>query len=527
MWNSLGFEIADHTWFNGDPSCQDFTSLGMLNATLDHELGIFAEKFPSLPAPQTTRTHCIAWSDWASQPKADLAHGIRLNTDYYYFPAEWTLNRPGLFTGSGLPMRFADCNGSLIDVYQATTYAADDATTAQGATDNANTVVPQETKALIDAALGATGYYGAFTVQVHTDFVAHAPARDVLVADAMPRGVPVISELQLLRWLDGRNASSFQNVSYGTDGTLSFSVTQAPGATGLQAMIPAQGLTALTHNGQAMAIQTQTIKGISYAILPDASGDYVAKYPAPGAARVASSFTGSIAGGTGGGGACEDAGDPAPTRRRSRAPTPAAATPAAAPAATPARRAVAPARAGARGRVRHDEAGRGLALGRLRDRERGHASARVQAHLRGDRAPAARRAPRADLPHRDTARSCAGCAWAGTRRAASCACAGTARTRAAATYAPATYRYSVTAVGSAGYQRTARGSAERAHGTLSATYLVSRYSWMPSGPPSRPKPDCLTPPKGAPALETMPWLRPIIPVSRPSMTLKARLMSCV
>ena len=29
------------------------------------------------------------------------------------------------------------------------------------------------------------------------------------------------------------------------------------------------------------------------------------------------------------------------------------------------------------------------------------------------------------------------------------------------------------------------------YGTFSATYFVSRYSWMPSGPPSRPKPDCL------------------------------------
>jgi hypothetical protein len=310
-WNSLGFELADHTWFNGDPSCQDFDSLGMLNTTLTHELGIFGAKFPGLPAPKTTRTHCIAWSDWASQPKADLAHGIRLNTDYYYFPAEWTQNRPGMFTGSGMPMRFADCNGSLIDVYQATTYAADDATTVQGGTDDANTVVPQETEALIDKALGTTGYYGAFTIQVHTDFVPHEPARDAIVAYAVAHGVPVISELQLLRWLDGRNASSFQNISYAADGTLTFTVNQAADADGLQAMIPAQGLTALTHNGQAMGIQTQTIKGISYAILPDASGGYAAKYATgPGAARVASSFTGSIAGGTGGGGACEDAGDP-------------------------------------------------------------------------------------------------------------------------------------------------------------------------------------------------------------------------
>jgi hypothetical protein len=37
-----------------------------------------------------------------------------------------------------------------------------------------------------------------------------------------------------------------------------------------------------------------------------------------------------------------------------------------------------------------------------------------------------------------------------------------------------------------------------------ATYLVSRYSAIPSRPPSRPNPDCLTPPNGAAGLETMP-----------------------
>ena len=34
---------------------------------------------------------------------------------------------------------------------------------------------------------------------------------------------------------------------------------------------------------------------------------------------------------------------------------------------------------------------------------------------------------------------------------------------------------------------------------------------MPSAPPSRPMPDCLTPPKGAAAFETTPTFRPIIP----------------
>ena len=60
-----------------------------------------------------------------------------------------------------------------------------------------------------------------------------------------------------------------------------------------------------------------------------------------------------------------------------------------------------------------------------------------------------------------------------------------------------------------------------------ATYLVSRYSAMPSGPPSRPTPDCLTPPKGAAGFETRPWLRPTMPVSSASTTRKARLRSLV
>ena len=39
-------------------------------------------------------------------------------------------------------------------------------------------------------------------------------------------------------------------------------------------------------------------------------------------------------------------------------------------------------------------------------------------------------------------------------------------------------------------------------------YWVVVYSAMPSEPPSRPRPDCLTPPKGAAALEMTPALKP-------------------
>lgn len=57
--------------------------------------------------------------------------------------------------------------------------------------------------------------------------------------------------------------------------------------------------------------------------------------------------------------------------------------------------------------------------------------------------------------------------------------------------------------------------------------LVSRYSSIPSCAPSRPRPDDLTPPKGASAWLTAPVLRPTSPASSASPKRKARAMSVV
>ena len=60
-----------------------------------------------------------------------------------------------------------------------------------------------------------------------------------------------------------------------------------------------------------------------------------------------------------------------------------------------------------------------------------------------------------------------------------------------------------------------------------AMYLVSVNSSSPSWPPSRPIPDCLTPPNGAAGSETTPRLMPIIPASRASATRRERRRSWV
>jgi hypothetical protein len=266
-YQAEGFEIGLHV----NTGCQDFTR-DSLETNFSEQLAQFSSTWPSLAAPRTNRTHCIAWSDWLSHPKVELAHGIRLDTNYYYWPGSWIQNRPGMFTGSGIPMRFADQDGTMVDVYQAATQL----------TDESGQNIPAHIGALLDGALGPKGYYGAFTANMHTDQSDH-PGANAIVAAATARGVPVVSARQMLDWVDGRNASSFQAMSF-AGGRLSFTVAPGAGARGLEAMVPTSSaggpLSGITRDGQPVATTPRTIKGIEYAFFPAAAGSYVATYQA-------------------------------------------------------------------------------------------------------------------------------------------------------------------------------------------------------------------------------------------------------
>src|SRR5207302_3756800 len=56
----------------------------------------------------------------------------------------------------------------------------------------------------------------------------------------------------------------------------------------------------------------------------------------------------------------------------------------------------------------------------------------------------------------------------------------------------------------------------------SRRYFTSRNSSIPYFEPSRPRPECFTPPNGATSVEMMPTLAPTMPVSISSATLKMR-----
>ncbi|HEY6597497.1 MAG TPA: hypothetical protein VI011_25855, partial [Asanoa sp.] len=101
-FQAAGFEVALHLWSSGtaigstnpsDETCHNVA--GGIGADLTKQLGQFAANFPSIAAPVTNRNHCIMWSGWVDVPVAELAHGIRLDTNYYYWPGGWVQDRPG------------------------------------------------------------------------------------------------------------------------------------------------------------------------------------------------------------------------------------------------------------------------------------------------------------------------------------------------------------------------------------------------------------------------------------------------
>ena len=182
--------------------------------------------------------------------------------------------------GSGIPMRFADTDGSMIDVYQATTQM----------TDESGQTYPFTADTLLDRALGPPGLLR----RVHREH-AHRQRHDLREhASCSPRPRPAASRSssarQMLTWIDGRNGSSFADLSW-SGSTLSFSIGVGSGASRLTAMLPTSGpgattLSGISRGGTSVPFTTLTVKGQEYALFAAAAGAWTATYAAAGAPAV-------------------------------------------------------------------------------------------------------------------------------------------------------------------------------------------------------------------------------------------------
>jgi hypothetical protein len=286
QYYNLGFGIGDHV----SNTCSNWVSLATLTAEYTADLATWRAKYSGVPNQTTHRYHCYVWADWDSQIQMDVANDIRYDLNYVNYPGSWFGTRAPLMTGSAMNMRFTDADGDMVNVHQGVTNIDDQSSNIT----NIN--------ALFGNALDSDGFYGIFGT--HYDMVGSFD--NVLYSAAQSLGVPVISSEQALTWLDGRDSSAFSNFG-GSDGQYTFDITAGVGANNLQAMLPTQDaggtLTSLTLAGSTVSYQTQTVKGVQYAVFDANPGSYTATYSDFGA-------------GTGGGGSSGSGGGTTTTKKK-------------------------------------------------------------------------------------------------------------------------------------------------------------------------------------------------------------------
>jgi hypothetical protein len=147
-------------------------------------------------------------------------------------------------------------------------------------TDESKQDYPLTVDALLSNALGDSEYYGVFTVNMH-NYHPKSPGADAVIAAALSRHVPIVTAAQMLKWLDGRNASSFKNLTW-SQGQLGFTIGVGTGGNGIQALLPmtsgAGSLVSLTLDGVEIKRQTRIIAGLNYLAFSGAPGKFVATY---------------------------------------------------------------------------------------------------------------------------------------------------------------------------------------------------------------------------------------------------------
>jgi hypothetical protein len=237
---------------------------------------------------RTVRNHWIVWcgtdsngrQDFTAQASIEAKYGIRLDCNVYHWDPESTqghfLGPVGNFTGSGLPMKFIDSRGEVLDVYECITQLPDE----QWGRGN----LFRNFQVLLDRSLDHESYT-FINLNLHTDrWRAWSRPEALQIMDyANLRKVPMWTAERTLNFLQERDAAEFGGIDWAND-QLSFQLNIPAHGEGLTFMLPktfaGKTITHVSRDGEDQPYTLQSIKGSDYAFIPSVSGNhrFVATY---------------------------------------------------------------------------------------------------------------------------------------------------------------------------------------------------------------------------------------------------------
>jgi hypothetical protein len=287
QWTKNGFEIGGHPDDTRQAAQPDWKTMDSVFASLNDEL----KATYGLPAMKTVTNHWFVWvgsdkdgnQDFSAQAKIEEKHGVGLDCNYahydngstfgHFLGASGTLQ--GNYTGSGLPMRFADMHGNIMNVYQQLNNVYDQQYMEHKDQDGYFNAF----RGIMDRSLNDE-VYSTVSVKAHNNeyFFSEIPLMKMLDY-AKTKNVPVWTVAELLGFLRAKAEARFDNIRW-SDNTLSFRLrSSVTNENGITFLLPAEHdgrrVTNITANGRVKTLVVKPVKRSEYAWVTVAPGtDY-------------------------------------------------------------------------------------------------------------------------------------------------------------------------------------------------------------------------------------------------------------
>ena len=232
-----GHSFGPHLWQGQRPS------LSEKRQGIKEEIRHFRQCYGYTPL--SSRGHSLIWVGWTEQAKYLSESGIRLSCDFTggkYIGA-------GYVTGSGLPWKFINKEGHILDIYEQPYQICDD-----GSMHDKSCLPPltleeaiQRSYEFMDAAFKK--YHTVFQLSLHPIYIggsADLPSKEWLeavLAKCKQENLRTVSADEWVRFNDGRRAIEFRRLEYYPKrGVLTFDFKGSIPVKGITLMLPVKHL---------------------------------------------------------------------------------------------------------------------------------------------------------------------------------------------------------------------------------------------------------------------------------------------